>query len=175
VMTETARALRFLHDSVVERLNEGKWPDEIVEDGIQLPASLASKPYLAETSGCAQFVVRDVLRAYAGWWGGNPAELIPAPRGQIARDVVALAGREAILDRVGKLFIAGEARRALHLAVLLRQANPGDGDAWQTEAELCEALAIGERSAIVRSFYLACARAAREAYAEIGADEKPAR
>jgi alkyl sulfatase BDS1-like metallo-beta-lactamase superfamily hydrolase len=59
--------------------------------------------------------------------------------------------------------------------VLLRQANPQDGDAWQTEAELCEALAIGERSAIVRSFYLACARAAREAYAEIGADDKPAR
>jgi glyoxylase-like metal-dependent hydrolase (beta-lactamase superfamily II) len=175
VMTETARALRFLHDCVVERLNDGKWPDEIVEEGIQLPASLANKPYLAETSGCAQFVVRDVLRAYAGWWGGNPSELLPAARGQVARDVVSLAGREAILDRVGKLFIGGEARRALHLAVLLRQADPEDGEAWQTEAELCEALAIAERSTIVRSFYLSCARGARERLAELDEDAKPKR
>jgi alkyl sulfatase BDS1-like metallo-beta-lactamase superfamily hydrolase len=176
VLTETARALRFLHDAVVERLNEGKWPDEIVEESIHLPDSMAGRPYLAETSGCVQFVVRDVLRAYAGWWGGNPAELMPAPRGAVSRELVQLAGRDAILDRVGKLFIGGEARRALHLAVLLRQADPGDRDAWQTEAELCEALAIAERSALARSLYLACARSAREALADLdGDDEKPAR
>src|SRR5262249_9210830 len=128
-----------------------------------------------ETSGCAQFVVRDVLRAYAGWWGGNPAELIPAPRCQVSRDVVALAGRDAILDRVGKLFIGGEARRALHLAVLLARADREDAGAWQTEAELCEALGIGERSAVVRGFYLSCARAARESLAALDHDEKPRR
>jgi alkyl sulfatase BDS1-like metallo-beta-lactamase superfamily hydrolase len=172
VMTETARALRFLHDSVVERLNEGKWPDEVVEEGIQLPASLASKPYLAETSGSAAFIVRDVLRSYAGWWGGNPAELLPAPRDSVAREIVAMAGREEILDRVGKLFMAGEARRALHLAVLLRQADSNDADALQIEAELCEALAIADRSAVVRGLYLSCARIARETLADLD-DEDP--
>jgi alkyl sulfatase BDS1-like metallo-beta-lactamase superfamily hydrolase len=59
--------------------------------------------------------------------------------------------------------------------VLLRQADPGDRDAWQTEAELCEALAIGERSAVVRSFYLSCARAARESLAALDPDDKPKR
>ena len=166
VMTETSRALRFLHDSVVERMNAGKWPDEIVEEGIQLPASLASKPYLAETSGCAQFVVRDVLRAYAGWWGGNPAELIPAARGQVARDVVALAGREAILDRVGKLFIAGEARRALHLAVLLRQANPDRrrrlADRGRALRSARDRRALGDRARLLPRLRRA---AAREAFA----------
>jgi alkyl sulfatase BDS1-like metallo-beta-lactamase superfamily hydrolase len=95
----------------------------------------------------------------------------------VARELVQLAGREVILDRVGKLFIGGEARRALHLAVLLRQADPADRDAWQTEAELCEALAIGERSALARGLYLACARSAREALADLDADgdEKPTR
>jgi len=175
VLTETARALRFLHDAVVERLNEGMWPDQVVEEDIHLPAGLASKPYLAETSGCVQFIVRDVLRAYAGWWGGNPAELMPAPRDAVARELVALAGRDAVLDRVGKLFIGGEPRRALHLAVLIRQADPEDRDAWQTEAELCEALASGERSALTRSFYLACARTAREALADLDGVDKPAR
>jgi alkyl sulfatase BDS1-like metallo-beta-lactamase superfamily hydrolase len=175
VLSDTARALRFLHDAVLERLNEGRWPDEIVEENIHLPASLASKPYLAETSGCAAFIVRDVLRAYAGWWGGNPAELMPAPRGAVARELVTLAGREAMLERVGMLFIGGEPRRALHLAVLLRQADPEDRDAWQTEAELCEALAGTERSALTRGFYLSCARLAREALADLDGVEKPDR
>jgi alkyl sulfatase BDS1-like metallo-beta-lactamase superfamily hydrolase len=58
---------------------------------------------------------------------------------------------------------------------LLRQADPGDGEAWQTEAELCEALAIAERSTIVRGFYLSCARGARETLAELDEDAKPKR
>jgi glyoxylase-like metal-dependent hydrolase (beta-lactamase superfamily II) len=78
VLTETARALRYLHDAVIERMNAGLWPDDVVDAGITLPDDLAGKRYLQPIYGCVPFVVRDVLRFYAGWWGGNPAELIPA-------------------------------------------------------------------------------------------------
>ncbi len=157
VLRDTARALRFLHDAVLERLNAGQWPDAIVDADIRLPDELAAKPYLAPIYGCPQFVVRDVLRTYAGWWGGNPAELIPARRADVARDLVEAAGRDALIDKVSGLRAAGELRRALHLAVFLPQADPSDGEGTRLVAELCEAIAEREPSFIARSFYRASA------------------
>lgn len=162
VLAETARALRILHDAVLERLNAGLWPDEVVESDVRLPDDLARKPYLQPIYGCVPFVVRDVLRAYAGWWGGNPAELLPAPRAEVARDVCEAAGRDALLARIEALRSTGELRRALHLAVLLGQADPHDRAAAGLVAELCEGLAETERSFIARSLYRAAAARARE-------------
>ncbi len=161
VLRETARALRFLHAAVLERLNAGQWPDEIVDAGIALPRDLAEKPYLRPIYGCAEFVVRDVLRAYAGWWGGNPAELLPARRAETARDLVEVAGRAALFAKTRALAQAEQHRRALHLAVYLAQADSGDAEARALVAELCEALAEREPSFIARNFYRSAARQAR--------------
>jgi alkyl sulfatase BDS1-like metallo-beta-lactamase superfamily hydrolase len=163
VITETARALRYLHDAVLERLNAGLWPDEIVDADIQLPEDLASKRYLQPLYGCAPFVVRDALRAYAGWWGGNPAELIPARRSEVARDILQAAGREALVSKVRALQQAGEYRRALHLAVLLAQADASDKEASELVAETCDGLLEREPSFIARNFYRVAATQAREA------------
>lgn len=163
VLSETARALRYLHDAVLERLNRGLWPDEVVDSGIRLPRDLERKRYLRPIYGCVPFVVRDVLRAYAGWWGGNPADLIPAHRGDVARDVIDTAGREALIERIRALHEAGEDRRALHLAVLLTQADPGDPEGSALVAEICENLAGSEDSFIAASFYRAAAERARRA------------
>ena len=162
VLRETARALRFLHDAVLERLNAGQWPDEIVDADLRLPEDLARKPYLSPVYGCAQFVVRDVLRAYAGWWGGNPAELIPACRADVARDLIEAAGRARLVERARSLHERGEDRRALHLAVVLVQADPGDREGQTLVAEICEGLAASEPSFIARNFYVANAARARE-------------
>lgn len=162
LLMETARALRFLHDRVLERLNEGRWPDEIVDEGIELPADLRDKPYLQPLYGCAAFVVRDVLRAYAGWWGGNPAELLPAKRRDTARDLMELAGRDAMLGRARALLSAGHTRRALHLAVVMTQAEPGDPALRSLLAEVLEVLVNEEPSFIARNFYADLARRARE-------------
>ncbi len=161
VLEETARALRFLHDAVLERLNAGQWPDEIVDADIRLPEDLACKAYLQPIYGCAQFVVRDVLRSYAGWWGGNPAELIPAPRTEVARDLVDAAGRDRLSRKARALLHAGESRRALHLAMSLTQADPADRESHALVAEICEALVEHERSFIARNFYRVAATRAR--------------
>ena len=162
VLRETARALRFLHDAVLERLNAGQWPDEIVDAGIALPPDLAARLFLRPIYGCAEFVVRDVLRAYAGWWGGSPAELLPARRADVARDLVEAAGRGALLERARALAQQGEHRRALHLAVYLRQADPADEDARALMAGICDALGESEPSFIARSFYRSAAAEARQ-------------
>ena len=161
VLRETARALRFLHDAVLEKLNAGQWPDEIIDADIALPPDLAEKSYLRPIYGCAAFVVRDVLRAYAGWWGGNPAELLPARRADIARDLVEVAGREPLIAKLRALAQQEQHRRALHLAVYLCQADPGDAEARGLVAELCDALGEREPSFIARNFYRATAAEAR--------------
>lgn len=161
VLTETARAMRFLHDAVVERLNAGMWPDEVVDAGIALPPDLAQKRYLQPIYGCAPFVVRDVLRFYAGWWGGNPAEIIPARRADVARDVVSTAGRDALFAKAEDLRAAGELRRALHLAMLLVQADDGDAGARDLVARVCDGIVEVEPSFIARNFYLVAAAHAR--------------
>jgi alkyl sulfatase BDS1-like metallo-beta-lactamase superfamily hydrolase len=168
VLADTAAALRHLHDAVLERLNAGRWPDEIVDEDLELPPELAAKPHLQPVYGCRQFVVRDVLRCYAGWWGGNPAELLPAPRAAVARDVVEAAGRDALEARARTLLARGELRRALHLAAWLPQADPADRAGQALLAEVCEALAASERSFIAASFYRVAARRAREAAALAG-------
>jgi len=166
VLGDTARALRFLHDAVIERMNAGCWPDEIVDSGIGLPDDLAAKPHLAPLYGCAAFVVRDVLRQYAGWWGGNPAELLPARRAEIARDLVETAGRDALLGRVRELLGDAEPRRALHLVMHLVDADAGDRDAQALLADTCDALVATEPSFIARNFYQATASRARAAATE---------
>jgi alkyl sulfatase BDS1-like metallo-beta-lactamase superfamily hydrolase len=163
VCQETARALRYLHDAVLERLNAGQWPDEIVDARIDLPEDLARKPYLRPIYGCAPFVVRDVLRSYAGWWGGNPAELIPARRTDVAGDLVDAAGREALLTKTQSLRKAGEYRRALHLATLLTQADPSNSESRELVAAICDELAEQEPSFIARNFYRVAGAQARAA------------
>jgi len=162
-LTETARALRFLHDAVIDRMNAGQWPDEIVDAAIELPADLASKPYLQPLYGCAPFVVRDVLRLYAGWWGGNAAELIPASRTDVARDLVQTAGRDALIRRVRALLAEAEPRRALHLVMYLVRAETGDREAQGLLADACEAIVAIEPSFIARNFYQSTAARARAA------------
>lgn len=162
VLAETSRALRFVHDAVLERMNEGKWPDEIVDENIRLPADLADRNYLQPLYGCVPFIVRDVLRFYAGWWGGNPAELIPAPRREVAQDLVNLAGEAALIARVRDLLAQNQPRRALHLAITLQQADPKNQTHNHLAAEVLEALATEEPSFIARNYYAALAQASRE-------------
>jgi alkyl sulfatase BDS1-like metallo-beta-lactamase superfamily hydrolase len=153
VLRETARALRFIHDEVVRRLNDGQWPVEIVEADIQLPPELAAKPFLAPIYGCTAFIVRDVIRRYAGWWSGQPSQLFPASRRDHAHDLLALCGREALLDRARSLKDSSQLKRALAMAELVIDADPGDQEALRLNAEILEAMALTERSFIARNLF----------------------
>src|SRR5579885_228788 len=158
VLMETARALRFLHDGVVARLNAGQWPIDIIEAGIKLPADLASKPYLAPIYGCAEFVVRDVIRRYAGWWSGEPSQLFPVRRRDHAADLIAVCGREALLDRARTLRDSGELKRALACAEIVLDADSGDREAADLNAEILEAMARKEPSFIARNLFTGAVR-----------------
>lgn len=152
---DTARALRWLHDEVVRRLNAGMWPEEILEEVAALPDDLAAKPYLAPTYGCPTFVVHGILRRYHGWFDGNAAHLFPSPRRRIAREIVDLGGEAALLARARAHAGAGDPQLALHLVdFVLDGGAPGfAAEAQGLKAELLTARAKGEPSFIARSIF----------------------
>jgi len=161
VLSDTARALRFIHDEVVRRLNAGQWPIDIIEADIHLPPELAGKRHLQPVYGCAAFVVRDVIRRYAGWWSGEPSQMFPATRATVGADIVALCGRDAMLKRARDLRDQGELSRALAIAEIALNADASDKEAIALNAEILERMASGERSFIARNFFLASARELR--------------
>jgi alkyl sulfatase BDS1-like metallo-beta-lactamase superfamily hydrolase len=139
-------------------LNAGQWPVDIVEAGIELPSDLASKPFLAPIYGCAQFVVRDVIRRYAGWWSGEPSQLFPVRRRDHALDLITVCGRQALLDRARALREAGELKRALAVAEIILDADSGDREAADLNAEILEEIARREPSFIARNLFMGAAR-----------------
>jgi alkyl sulfatase BDS1-like metallo-beta-lactamase superfamily hydrolase len=161
LLTETARALRIIHDEVVARLNRGQRPIDIIEADIRLPDDLASKPFLRPVYGCVPFVVRDVIRRYAGWWSGEPSQMFPAKRRDVAAEILGLCGRDALLARARSLRDSNDLKQALALAEMALDADPSDADAVALNAEILEAMAAAERSFIARNFFVAAARELR--------------
>ncbi len=154
-----ARALRFLHDQVVGMLNEGKWQEEILQN-FEWPEEFAESPYLPSIYGHPYFVVQAIMRRYHGWFDGNASHLFPSSSGEIAAEVVDLAGDPAkLLERAKTLAAQGNNQLALHLVDFVIDAG-GDlkTDARNLKAQLLQALAEAEKSLIARNIFLGAVR-----------------
>ena len=144
---KTAALLRYLHEEVVRKLNEGKWIEQILAE-IKLPEEMAEDPWLQGNYGHPVFVIHDVYRRYTGWYDGNPSELFPSPSTDIAAEVLALAPPQQLLDHARQLQAAGNAQLALHLSDLVIKGSADAArrkEAMLLKAELLEnrALAVG--------------------------------
>lgn len=165
---DTARALRWLHNEVVRRLNAGQWAEQILAEVAALPPELAEKPYLRPIYGCPTFIVHGILRRYAGWFDGNPARLFPARTAAIAGEVLGLAGAEQVLARARALR-GGDVQLALHLADFVIEGGDRScrREALKLKSELLHARADAEPSFIARNIFRnGAARAAAEAERE---------
>ncbi len=162
VCLNTARALRYLHEEVVKRLNKGAWIEQILEE-VQLPEELAKKSYLAPIYGCPTFAIHAIYRRYAGWYDGNPSHLFPSKTADIAKEVVKLTGTEALLNRAKELRKAGEIQLALHLVdfIIYNPETAGLKEAHELKAELLQAKAEQTTSFIARNIFLNGARRER--------------
>jgi len=155
VCLDTAKVLRYLHEEVVKRLNQGAWIEQILEE-VRLPEDLAKKSYLAPVYGCPTFIIHGIHRRYAGWYDGNPSHLFPSRTRDIAKEVVTLTGGpEALLNRSKILKEAGEIQLALHLVdfVLDDPETAGLKEAHRLKADLLQARANAESSLIARNIF----------------------
>lgn len=152
-LTETAEFLQTLHDQTVDAMNAGATLDEVIH-GVTAPADLLERPYLRPAYDEPEFVVRNVWRLYGGWYDGNPANLKPARRADLSREIAQLSGgADRLAERARELLTAGELRLAGHLAQLAADAAPEDEEAHAARAEVFAALEKNATSTMAKGVY----------------------
>ena len=84
-------AIQYIHDQTIRLMNQGYYPDQIVEM-VELPENISNSPYLYEFYGTVRWSVKSIFNGYLGWFNGNPSELDPLSREEKAKRISNLAG-----------------------------------------------------------------------------------
>jgi uncharacterized sulfatase len=166
-LTTTARALRWLRDEVVGRMNRGLTDVEIIHE-LEYPPELFEQPYMAESYGAREYIVRDLYREENGWWvSRNPTDLHPAHPDAVAGAMLSAVDPQRVVARARELADTGELQLALHVVDLVALA-PGDDpvvdEARRAKAEWCDALARRTAPFVSRSLYKGSARLLRNGH-----------
>lgn len=161
ILLETADLLERLVERTLAVLEDGSPPHVDVVRGVELPHS--DSPWLQPVYDEAEFIVRNVVRYYGGWWSGRPSELKPAPRHEVAAQIADLAGgAHALLERAAAL-AETDLRLACHLADYALEAAPADEHVQAEVARLYTLRATGEPGLMATNIYRSAA-----AYAQAG-------
>jgi alkyl sulfatase BDS1-like metallo-beta-lactamase superfamily hydrolase len=146
---KTAALLRYLHEEVVRKLNEGKWIEQILAE-IKLPEEMVEDPWLQGNYGHPVFVIHDVYRRYTGWYDGNPSELFPSARADIAAEMLQLAHVGQLFDRARRLQTEGNAQLALHIVDIILEGTKNTAE--HKEAMVLKASLLENRAGEIGNF-----------------------
>lgn len=138
-----ARYLRVIVDHTLAGLNAGLLHDVIV-DTLEIPAELRDHPRLAPLYDQAEFICRNVIRRYSGWWDGYPSHLLPASQDAQAAEIAALAGGVDVLVRRAREVLATDPRLAGQLAEWAFLADRSDAGAQACYRDVFEELATSQ-------------------------------
>ncbi|MET9823892.1 alkyl sulfatase dimerization domain-containing protein [Streptomyces sp. NPDC006349] len=144
-LTSLARYLRIIVEHALTGLNNGVLPDEIVAT-LEIPEQLRHHPRLPALYDKPEFICRNVIRRYSGWWDGYPSHLLPASQDAQAAEVARLAGGVAALVERARTLSATDLRLACHVAEWAFLADRSDEDARACYREVLEARAGAEPS-----------------------------
>jgi glyoxylase-like metal-dependent hydrolase (beta-lactamase superfamily II) len=161
MLLETADYLDSIVEQTIAAMNDGSPPHVDIVHRVQLPAS--DSPWLQAVYDEGEFIVRNVVRYYGGWWNGRPSDLKPAPRVELAREIAALAGGpRALAARAEMLAGEGDLRLACHLADFALEAAPGDAEVQRAVATIYESRARTETSLMAINLMNSAAAYAKE-------------
>ncbi|GIU88892.1 MAG: hypothetical protein KatS3mg009_3407 [Acidimicrobiia bacterium] len=157
---DQAAYLGAIIEQTFEALNACLPHDEIVA-AVSVPESLRDNVFLQPVYDRPEFIARNLIRRYGGWWSGYASELLPATMREQAEFVAGLAGGPAALaGRAAQLAADGELVLACHAAEWALLAGPDDAEARRVAADVFEQRARGEPSLMARSIFRALARSA---------------
>jgi alkyl sulfatase BDS1-like metallo-beta-lactamase superfamily hydrolase len=163
LLEDGAAILDSLVGQTMALMNQGAGLDQILH-AVKVPADLLAKPYLSPVYDDPEFVVRGIWHLYAGWYGGNPASLKPAPESDLAAELAGLAGGPGILaGRAATLAETGQLRLAAHLIEFAAGAAPGDGAIQAIRADIYARCMAREPSLIGKAIYGVAQREAQAA------------
>ena len=131
-----AEALEFVYAETVRGLNAGRSIDELTAS-VRLPEHLRDKPYLGEYYGSVAWTVRSILAAKAGWFDGDPVNIVPLmPKEEAERMAKMAGGEDRLLENARRALEEEDHRWAAKLAGYLIVLNGSD------EAKLIKAAAL---------------------------------
>jgi glyoxylase-like metal-dependent hydrolase (beta-lactamase superfamily II) len=160
MLGETADYLDAIVAQTLAALEDGAPPHVDIVHRVRPPAS--ASPWLQAVYDEAEFIVRNVIRFYGGWWSGRPSELKPARRDAVAAEMAGLAGGATkLLERAAALAASGDLRLACHLADYALEATPDDPAVRSAVAALYERRAAGETSLMATNLFRSAAAYAR--------------
>jgi alkyl sulfatase BDS1-like metallo-beta-lactamase superfamily hydrolase len=161
MLTETADYLDSLVEQTIAALNDGSPPHVDIVHRVRVPKS--DSPWLQPVYDEAEFIVRNVIRYYGGWWSGRPSDLKPAARGSVAGELCTLGGgAERLAARAKELAGSGDLRLACHLADLALEAEPQNATVRSAVASVYEQRAEQETSLMAINLYNSAAAYAKE-------------
>jgi alkyl sulfatase BDS1-like metallo-beta-lactamase superfamily hydrolase len=161
ILLETAELLEAIVERTVAVLEAGSPPHVDVVRTVALPTS--DSPWLQPVYDESEFIVRNVIRHFGGWYSGRPSELKPAPRVDVATAIAAIGGGPgALVDEARRLAATGDLAVACTLADYALEAAPDDVAVQTGVAELYEQRAAGETSLMAINLFRSAAAYARE-------------
>ncbi len=163
VLCRYREAMEYVHDRTIAGMNEGKTPDQLVEE-VSLPEHLARLEYLGEYRGNVAWTVRSIFNQYVGWFDGNPLHLYSDfTNVEEARRMIDLAGgQDALLKSARTALERNDAAWAARLADHLLAVDPDKADYLLLKADALEVLGENMRTATGRNFTLTAAQKLRE-------------
>jgi alkyl sulfatase BDS1-like metallo-beta-lactamase superfamily hydrolase len=162
ILLETAAYLDSIVEQTLAALDNGAPPHVDVIRSVEPPAS--DSPWLQQLYDEAEFIARNVIRYYGGWYTGRPSELKPAPRSSVATEIAGLAGgATALAERARAVAQSGDLRLACHLADYALEDAPENTRVKETVTQLYEERAASERSLMAANLFRTAA-----AYAAAG-------
>lgn len=156
----TADYLDEIVEETVAALNDGSPPHVDVVHEVDVPEY--DHPWLAEVYDEGEFIARNVVRYYGGWWSGRPSELKPAPREALAAEIASLAGDAETLAERALALADEDVRLAGHLADYALEAAPENESVQDAVAEFYERRAGMEDNLMSGNIYSSAAEYARE-------------
>ncbi|MBM4359193.1 MAG: MBL fold metallo-hydrolase [Deltaproteobacteria bacterium] len=160
MLLETADLLETVVERTLALLEAGSPPHVDIVRKLEVPRS--DSPWLQPVYDEVEFIARNVIRHFGGWYSGRPSELKPAPRESLAREVVALAGGvDAFLRRALTLSDEGDHAVACHLADSALEADPANEEVRTGVATIYERRAASEQSLMTINLYRSAAAYAR--------------
>jgi glyoxylase-like metal-dependent hydrolase (beta-lactamase superfamily II) len=162
----SAEALRAIVRQTLEGLNAGCTHEEILAS-IRIPEHLAGEPYLDALYDRPEFIARNVIRKYGGWWNGFSAQVMPAKMQDQAEEIARLAGGVEPLVRRARELADSDPALACHLAEWAALAAPEDRPAQQCVIDVFNKRAETEVSLMGRGLLSHAVRRAEKALATL--------
>jgi glyoxylase-like metal-dependent hydrolase (beta-lactamase superfamily II) len=160
ILVTTAEVLERLTEQTIAALEDGSPPHVDLVHAVDV--TLPDLPWLVPMYDDPEFLVRNIIRWFGGWWTGRPSELKPAPRHDVAVEVVGLAGGvTAVLERMAVLVEDGHLGLARHLADWALEAEPAHRAVQAAVASLYDDSADTEPSLMATNLFRSAAAYAR--------------